>query len=102
MIQTRAPKQLWDYCLELQVYIRSLSTNDIFEGGGEVPETLVSGETADISPFAEFAWYDWLKFRDDAVAFPEDREVLGRYLGPAIGVGPATVSYTHLTLPTIA
>ena len=61
----------------------------IFENGGEVPETMISGETADISPFAEFGWYNWVKFRDETISFPGDREVLRRYLGPAIGVGPA-------------
>ena len=28
-------------------------------------------------------------FRDQPVAFPDDNPVLGRYLGPAIDVGPA-------------
>eukprot|EP00985_Skeletonema_marinoi_P035280 scaffold46130_cov504-Skeletonema_marinoi.AAC.1 len=28
-------------------------------------------------------------FRDTAVTYPEDNEVLGRWLGPAIDVGPA-------------
>jgi hypothetical protein len=28
-------------------------------------------------------------FRDQPVAFPNDNPVLGCYLGPAIGVGPA-------------
>ncbi len=29
---------------------------------GECQETVLSGETADISEFAEYDWYDWAKF----------------------------------------
>ena len=49
----------------------------------------MSGETSDISQFCEFAFYDWIMFRDQPVAFPDDNLVLGHYLGPAIDVGPA-------------
>ena len=48
----------------------------------------MSGETSDISQFCEFAFYDWIMFRDQPVAFPDDNPVLGQYLGPAINVGP--------------
>ena len=50
---------------------------------------VMSGETSDISQFCEFAFYDWIMFRDQPVAFPDGNPVLGRYLGPAIDVGPA-------------
>jgi len=60
----------------------------IFILQGEVPEMVMSGETSDISQFCEFAFYDWIMFRDQPVAFPDDNPVLGRYLGPAINVGP--------------
>ena len=56
---------------------------------GQVPETLVSGETADISPLVQFAWYEWVMFRDTSVTYPDDTMVLGRDLGPAIDIGPA-------------
>lgn len=48
----------------------------------------MSGETADISPFAAFKWYEWVKFCETSVSFPEDQMVLGCDLGPAIDVGP--------------
>ena len=50
---------------------------------------MVSGETADISPFAEYKWYEWVMFRDTSVSFPEDYMVRGQDLGPAIDIGPA-------------
>ena len=89
MVQSGAPKYLWDHCLEREAYIRSHTAHDIFSLNGQVPGTIVSGETADISPFALFKWYEWVMFRDTSVPFPDDQMVLGRDLGPAIDIGPA-------------
>ena len=72
-----------------QSHIRSFTAHDIYSLQGEVPETLVSGETPDISEFASFQWYEWVKFRDQQVSFPHNNFVLGRYLGPSFGIGPA-------------
>ena len=58
MIKRRSPKKLWDDCLELEGYIRSNTAHDIFMLNGEVPETIMLGETSDISQFCEFEWYD--------------------------------------------
>ena len=76
--RSKCPKMLWDDCIERQVYIRSFTAHDIYSLQGEVPETLVCGETPDISEFASFQWYEWIKFRDQQVAFPHDNFVLGR------------------------
>ncbi len=88
-VAERSPIRLWDFALELESYIRSHTAHDIFKLDGRVPETIVSGETADISPFCEFGWWEWVKFRDNAVAYPDDKLILGKYLGPSIDVGPA-------------
>ena len=58
MVRSKAPKRLWDDCLEREACIRSLTAHEIYRLNGQVPETLVSGETADISPFAAFKWYE--------------------------------------------
>lgn len=89
MVRSKAPRRLWDDCLEREAYIRSFTAHDIFRLNGQVPETIVSGETADISPFAQFGWYEWIMFRDTSVTYPDDALVLGRDLGPAIDIGPA-------------
>ena len=89
MVRAGAPKPFWADAIELEAYVRSNTAHDIFILQGEVPETVMSGETSDISQFCEFAFYDWIMFRDQPVAFPDDNPVLGRYLGPAIDVGPA-------------
>ncbi len=51
---------------------------------GQVPETNMTGNTADISHIAEFGWYDWVMFRDNVPSFPDDKLILGCYLRPAI------------------
>ena len=89
MVWSGAPKCLWDHCLECEAYIRSHTAHDICSLNGQVPETLVSGETADISPFSLFKWYEWVMFCDTSVPFPDNQMVLGCDLGPAIDIGPA-------------
>ena len=92
MTKSGAPAKLWDHCLELEGYIRSHTALDIYELEGQVPETIVSGQTADISPFVECAWYEWVFWWDSQAKLPEPREVLGRWLGPALDIGPAMTS----------
>jgi hypothetical protein len=60
-----------------------------FELQGQVPETIVSGQTVDISVLVEYEWFEWVKFHDDPAAYPEPKEILGRWLGPALDIGPA-------------
>jgi hypothetical protein len=55
---------------------------------GHMPQTIVKGETADISAIALYCWYEWVMFHDMAIPFPEDNMVLGRDLGPAIDIRP--------------
>ena len=71
----------------------------------------MKGETTNITQLCEFGWYDWVYFHDNAVTYPGDKWVLGWWLGPSIGVGPALcakllkgngqrvyrLSYRHLT-----
>ena len=54
----------------------------------EVPETVMLGGTSDISQFCEHGFYDWVMFRDELIQYPDENPVLGRYLGPAMDVGP--------------
>ena len=89
MVWSKAPKQLWDHCLELESSICSHVAHNIFNQRGVVPETISLGQTADISPFAEHGWYEWVKYRDQVIPFPKDKFILKRYIGPSINVGPA-------------
>jgi hypothetical protein len=54
MINTGSPKCLWDHCLELEAYVRSCACKDIYMTAGQVPETIMTGNTANISHIAEF------------------------------------------------
>jgi len=56
---------------------------------GQVPETIMTGSTADISHIAEFGWYDWVMYRDNVPSYLDDRLILGRYLGLATDIGSA-------------
>ena len=54
---------------------------------------VVLDETTGISQFCEFGLWDWVKFWDKGVTFPDNALVLAKYLGPNINVGPAMMQY---------
>jgi hypothetical protein len=55
-----------------------------------VPETIMTGSTANISHICEFGWYDWVMFQDNLPTFSDNTKlILGQYLGPATDVGSA-------------
>jgi hypothetical protein len=89
MIKTGSLRVLWDHCIKLEALIRSLTSNSVYMTNGEVPETIMTGSTADISHICEFGWYDWVMFRDNVPTFPDVKLILGQYLGPATNVGSA-------------
>jgi hypothetical protein len=72
MIKTESPKCLWDHCLELKAYVRSCTSNDLYLTASQVPETIMTGNTANISHIAEFGWYDWVMFHDNKSSFLDD------------------------------
>jgi hypothetical protein len=49
MIKTGSPRVLWDHCIELEVLICSLTSNNIYMTNGKVPETIMTGSTTNIS-----------------------------------------------------
>jgi hypothetical protein len=91
MIKTGSPKCFWDHCLELEAYVQSCTSNDIYMTAGQVPETIMTGNTANISHI-EFGWYDWVMLHDNKPSYPDDKLILGHYLGPAIDTGSALMA----------
>jgi hypothetical protein len=89
MLRFGCPKRFWDDCIIREAYVRSHTFLDIFGQEGQVPQIKIKGKTVDISTIAEYAWYEWVKFRDTAAKFPVSKIQLGRYLGAAIDIGPA-------------
>ena len=62
LLQSRAPKHLWDNYLEFEAYIRSNTACDIYKLDREVPKTVMSGKASDISQFCELEWFEWIMF----------------------------------------
>jgi hypothetical protein len=92
MLRTGSPKPLWDHSLELEALVCSCTSNDMYTTANQVPETIMTGDTADISHIAEFTWFDWVMFRDNVSAYPNDKMTLDGYLGPATDTGSALMS----------
>jgi hypothetical protein len=89
LTRSGAPRWMWCFALECESYVCSHTAHDIYCLDSRVHETIVSGETADIRPFCEFGFWDWVQFRDHGIAFPDNALVIGKYLGPSIDVGKA-------------
>ena len=49
MKKSDCPTRLWDYCAKLQAKIRCHTAHNIPTLNGQVPKTVVTGNTADIS-----------------------------------------------------
>jgi hypothetical protein len=77
MIKTGSPRILWDHCIELEALIHSLTSNSVYMTNGDVPETITTGSTANISHIYEFGWYDWVMFWDNVLTFPDIKLILG-------------------------
>ncbi len=89
MIKTGSPRVLWDHCIELEALICSSTSNNVNMTNGEVPETIMTSNTTNISHICEFGWYDWVMFQDNLSAFPDVKLILGQYLGLATDVSSA-------------
>ena len=79
------------HCIELELILRSNTMLNHSELDRQVPETIMTGETPNITHIVEVGWYEWVKFWDRA-KFPQLKEVYSRWLGPAIDIGPALTS----------
>jgi hypothetical protein len=88
MLRSGCPKRFWDDCIIREAYVRSHTSMYIFGLEGQVPESKVKCKTVDISTISEYAWYEWVKFRDTAAKFPVSKIQLGRDVGAAINIGP--------------
>ena len=92
LIKSGTLKRHWDDCLELESYTMSNTACGIYKLDGEVPETIMSGETSNISQFCELKWFEWVMFQDKTVPYPNDHFRLGRYLSLIIDIGPALMA----------
>ena len=87
MRESDSPMVFWDYCVERRARIHNLTAKSNFKLHGSNAHTVTTGEEGDISNLCQFPWYGWCYFREHTAAFPNQKEVLGRVLGPARGDG---------------
>jgi hypothetical protein len=83
MRRRRSPKRTWCYCGEWVTAIRRLTALNMPQLEGRVPEEAISGHTPDISPYAQFDWYEYIWYHDPVASFPYEKKLLGRWLGVA-------------------
>ena len=76
MIRTGSPKRLWDHCIILQALILSCTTNSIYMTSGQVPKTIMTGDTADISRICQFGLYELVMYYDNTT-LPDDKAMFG-------------------------
>ena len=61
MVRKHTPRMLWDHCYELKSKVISHTARGHYKLQGQVPETMLTGQTVDISHLVEYSWYDWVK-----------------------------------------
>ena len=61
--------------------IHNLVPRPLFQNNGLTPHAVTFGESGDISNICNFGYYEWVYYRDHG-SFPENKEKLGRILGP--------------------
>ena len=83
---TNSPMQLWDYAIERRAKIYNLTPRPLFQLNGLTPFEITFGEMGDLSNLCVFGWYEWVYYRDFG-SFPENKEKLGRVLGPTENEG---------------
>ena len=87
MCKLNSPLGFWDYCAERRARINNLTAKSSFRLHGSTLHTLTTSDEGDISSLCQYGWYEWCYFRDQTAAFPNNKEVLGRVLGPTRGDG---------------
>ena len=90
MRHTNTPVVLWDYCVEYNAELRTMTASNNIHLSGRTPHDLVMGYTPDISELVEFDWYQWVWFNDPV---SPGRTQLGRWLGPAHNAGQGLSYY---------
>ena len=84
MIRKRVPNEFWDYGLKWVSETMSLTHTSAGNLNGQIPLTQVTGETADISEYLDFGFYDEVWYKDNAGLSPFQP---GRWLGVSYRTG---------------
>ena len=73
--------------------MHSLTAHPYFSLHGRTLYELVTGQTPDISEYAEFGFYQTVWYFEQETPFPEDRRKLDKWIGVADHVGQALCNY---------
>lgn len=88
-----SPLVFWCYTLERRGKIINAVPRNNYLLQGQCPMSKMTGQPYDISPFCEFSWYEWIKYRLHGEKFPFPMKRLGRCLGPSSDKGNAMSQY---------
>ena len=84
--------------------IHNLVPRSLFQNNGLTPHAATFGESGDISNICTFAYYEWVYYRDQG-NFPQNKEQLGRVLGPIRNEGnemaQAVVTHKATVVPIV-
>ena len=86
MRESNSPMLLWDYAIERRALIHNVIPRPLFQAQGKTPTECTLGVSSDISNICHFGWYEFVYYRDFG-SFPENKEKLGRVLGPCKNEG---------------
>ena len=92
--QERIPGEAWDYVLSLSAEV--LSHLAFTVNGNRMGIENVLGDSPDISHRLYFDIYQPIHYLEQVVAFPQDRQLLVRWLGPLHDVGQALYFWTTM------
>ena len=85
MKQNKIPTRFWDYVAMYVADIHNLTASPLLDD--RPPREVISGNTCDISEYTAFIMYEPCWFYDSEAPFPEEKELLGRWLGVSNRVG---------------
>jgi hypothetical protein len=88
MTHEGVPQRFWDYVAEYVSEIWSRTAHPLYDLKGRTAIEHVTGETPDITEWLEYRMYQPVWYLDPGY-FPEEKKLLGRWLGPAHRVGQA-------------
>ena len=81
MRESNSPMILWNYAIERRSLVHNAVPRPFFQAQGITPHECTFGNKSDISNICNFGWCEWVCYRDFS-SFPENKEKLGRMLGP--------------------
>jgi hypothetical protein len=98
MKRSRCSPRLWDYAITYVSQIRSRTAFGTRKQKSRTGYEIVTGNTPDISEWAEFQWYQPVWFYDNTESWPTQQKKLARWLGVSHRVGQAMCYF--ILMPT--